>query len=154
MLKTEIAFLFSVMILAVCITACSGVRPVNLGVHDGKLAPCPPSPNCVSSQSTDREHFIAPLSYATSTPEALSALKKVVLGMKRAKIVEERDSYLHAEFTSLFWRFVDDVEFYLDDHTKTIQFRSASRLGKFDFGVNRKRMDELKAAWSRHENND
>ncbi len=148
MIKTGVtAFSYLGIALSVIIGGCSGVRPANLGVKDGRLAPCPASPNCVSSQSRDPEHAIAPLSYTTSTPRAMADLKKVILGMKRAKIVEERDSYIHAEFTSALWRFVDDVEFYFNDGAKVIHVRSASRLGKSDFGVNRKRVEEIRAIW-------
>ena len=138
------------VIIVVCIfmAGCSGVRPTDLGVKDGRLASCPSSPNCVSSQSRDPEHAVAPLSYTESAPRAMADLKKVILGMKRAKIVEESDSYIHAEFTSALWRFVDDVEFYFDEGLKVIQVRSASRLGKSDFKVNRKRVEEIRAAWS------
>ncbi|HUI44661.1 MAG TPA: DUF1499 domain-containing protein [Nitrospirota bacterium] len=126
---------------------CSGALPANLGVRDGWLAPCPETPNCVSSQSTDREHAIEPLSYSTSKGEALADLKKIIGQMKRARIIEERDGYIHAEFTSAIWRFVDDVEFFVDESAHVIQVRSASRLGKSDFGVNRKRIEAIRAAW-------
>jgi uncharacterized protein (DUF1499 family) len=65
--------------------------------------------------------------------------------MKRSRIVKTEDTYIHAEFTSAIFRFVDDVEFYLDDTAKTIHMRSASRVGKSDFGVNRKRMEKVRA---------
>ena len=133
--------------VCICMAGCSGVRPTELGVKNGRLAPCPSSPNCVSSQSRDPEHTIAPLSYAQSATRAMADLKRIILGMKRSKIVEERDSYIHAEFTSALWRFVDDVEFYFDEGAKTIHVRSASRLGKSDFGVNRKRVEEIRAIW-------
>jgi uncharacterized protein (DUF1499 family) len=141
---------FSVLSLAVSvfIAGCSGVRPANLGVRDGKLAPCPSSPNCVSSQSTDKEHAVEPLRYTVPAPQAVADLKKVILGMKRSRIADEYDSYIHAEFTSALWRFVDDVEFYFDDNEKVIHLRSASRLGKSDLGVNRKRVEEIRAAWT------
>ena len=64
--------------------------------------------------------------------------------MPRAKLIEEDDSYLHFEFTSLLLRFVDDVEFLFDEESKTIHFRSASRVGYGDFGVNRRRMEEIR----------
>lgn len=135
--------------IAVCIFmgGCSGVRPTDLGVKDGRLAPCPSTPNCVSSQSRDPEHAVEPLSYMASAPRAMADLKKVILGMKRSKIVEERDFYLRVEFTSALWRFVDDVEFYFDEGTQVIEVRSASRLGKSDFGVNRKRVEEIRTIW-------
>jgi len=149
MIKTGMtAFSYPGIALCVIIAGCSGVRPANLGVKDGRLAPCPASPNCVSSQSADKEHAVAPLYYTASVPQTMANLKKVILGMKRARIVDEHDSYIHAEFTSALWRFVDDVEFYFDDTAKLIHVRSASRLGKSDFGVNRKRMEELRAEWT------
>jgi uncharacterized protein (DUF1499 family) len=61
------------------------------------------------------------------------------------KLIEEDETYLHYEFTSLLLRFVDDVEFLFDDETKTIHFRSASRTGYGDLGVNRKRMEQVRA---------
>lgn len=136
---------------SILIIGCTGGRPENLGVMDGRLAPCPPSPNCVSSQSTDNEHAVEPLHYSTSTPEAMAGLRKIILQMKRTKIVTETNNYLHAEFASALWHFVDDVEFSFDDHAKLIQLRSASRQGYSDFGVNRKRVETIRAAWQESE---
>jgi uncharacterized protein (DUF1499 family) len=135
-------------LLSLSLLGCAGTKPAGLGVKDGRLAPCPPTPNCVSSQSADPEHAVEPLRFTTSPDQAMERLKKIITGMTRAKIVEERDSYLHAEFTSLIFRFVDDVEFYLDADKKLIQMRSASRVGRSDFGVNRKRVDEIRTLWN------
>jgi len=132
---------------SILIIGCTGGRPASLGVRDGKLAPCPSSPNCVSSQSTDKDHAVQPLPYFSTTPEAIAGLRKIILQMKRTKIITETNSYLHAEFASALWHFVDDVEFSFDDHAKLIQVRSASRLGYSDFGVNRKRVEAIRAAW-------
>jgi len=129
------------------VAGCSGVPPANLGTKDGRLAPCPASPNCVSSQGLDREHTIDPLSYTTSATQALVDLEKVVLGMKRTRVVERTGNYLRAEFTSAIWRFVDDVEFMIDDQAKLIHVRSASRMGYSDMGVNRKRVEAIRSAW-------
>jgi uncharacterized protein (DUF1499 family) len=72
-------------------------------------------------------------------------LKDIVRTLSRTRLVEEDESYLHYEFTSLLLRFVDDVEFLFDDESKTIHFRSASRTGYGDLGVNRKRMEEIRS---------
>ncbi len=109
------------------------------------LAPCPDSPNCVSTQATDEGHAITPFRYTKPRAEAKEALKAVVNSLSRTKLVEEDESYLHYEFTSLLLRFVDDVEFLFDDDTKTVHFRSASRTGYSDLGVNRRRMEEVRA---------
>ncbi|GKS66007.1 hypothetical protein YTPLAS72_33110 [Nitrospira sp.] len=109
------------------------------------LSPCPDSPNCVSTQATDESHAIMPFRYKKPRVEAKEALKVVINSLSRTKLVEEDESYLHYEFTSLLLRFVDDVEFLFDDDTKTIHFRSASRTGYSDLGVNRRRMEDLRA---------
>lgn len=109
------------------------------------LRPCPASPNCVSTQASDERHAIPPFRYRKSHAEARAALKDVVRLLPRTRLVEEEESYLHYEFTSLLFRFVDDVEFLLDDETKTVHFRSASRTGYGDLGVNRKRMEQIRS---------
>jgi len=111
------------------------------------LAPCPSSPNCVSTQApaTDERHVIAPYRYRKSRAEAKEALKAAIVSLPRTKLVEEDESYLHYEFTSRLLRFVDDVEFLFDDESKTIHFRSASRIGYGDHGVNRDRMEQIRS---------
>lgn len=126
----------------------SGTRPSNLGVTAGKLAPVPDSPNCVSSQAPedDQEHYIAPLSYGGSGEEAIAKAKAIVEAMERTQIITETPDYLHAEFTSKRMGYVDDVEFFAQDGT--LHLRSASRLGKSDLGVNRKRMEAIRSQFS------
>jgi uncharacterized protein (DUF1499 family) len=119
---------------------------MTLGVHDGKLAPCPASPNCVSSQSNDKDHAVEPIPFTGTSSETMADLKKVLSGMPRARTVTATETYLHAEFTSALFRFVDDVEFWIDESARTVHLRSASRIGKSDLGVNRKRVEDLHAA--------
>ena len=109
------------------------------------LGPCPSSPNCVSTQALDEGHAIAPIRYHKSLAEAKEVLKEVIRSLPRIQLVEEGETYVHYEATSLLLRFVDDVEFLFDDETKTIHFRSASRTGYGDLGVNRKRMEQVRA---------
>jgi len=122
----------------------SAARPENLGAIDGKLADCPSSPNCVSTQTTSSEHRMEPLLFEGSVAEATEKIKNVVKKtFPRARLVDQREGYLHFEFVSFLFRFVDDVEFVLNDSTKEIHFRSASRVGHSDLGVNRRRMSKL-----------
>ena len=123
-------------------------RPTNLGVTDGRLAPCPWSPNCVSTQAEDGPHRIEPIRFSGSRNEAMQRLKAVLSSMPRMKVVTEGDDYLYAEATSLIFRFVDDVEFFLDEATKQIHFRSASRVGRSDLGANRQRMERVRKAFA------
>jgi uncharacterized protein (DUF1499 family) len=114
-------------------------RPDNLGVRDGRLAPCKRSPNCVSSQAepSDLEHYIPPIR------GSMAAARDAVRAMPRSTIVEERGDYLYAEFRTRLLRYVDDVELFFDG--QVIHVRSCSRLGRRDFGVNRKRVEALRA---------
>jgi uncharacterized protein (DUF1499 family) len=114
-------------------------RPHNLGVTNGRLAPCRRTPNCVCSQAdpSDAEHYIAPLK------GTMEAVRKAVESLPRATIVSEKQNYLYAEVRSKLLGFVDDVEFFHDG--SVIQVRSASRLGRRDFAVNRRRIERLRA---------
>ena len=85
-----------------------------------------------------------PVRYQKARAEAKEVLKEVVRALPRTKLIQEDEAYLHFEFTSLIMRFVDDVEFLFDDEAKTMHFRSASRTGYSDLGVNRKRMEEIR----------
>ena len=118
-------------------------RPDNLGVKDGRLAPCKRTPNCVSSQAdpADREHYIAPIPFKGSALD----LRKAVESMPRSTVVKEERNYLYAEFRSRLLGYVDDVELLYDGKAGLIHVRSASRLGRKDFGVNRKRVEALRA---------
>ncbi len=135
----------TILLLSAVVFGCSASRPAHPGMTDGKFQPCPDSPNCVSSQSPDKKHFIEPIRYEGTQQQAKERLMAVIQRMKRSKIVTITDQYIHAEFTSAFFRFVDDVEFYFDDVSKTLHVRSASRIGHSDFGVNRKRIEELRS---------
>jgi uncharacterized protein (DUF1499 family) len=125
----------------------AGKPPTNLGVKEGRLAPCPRSPNCVASQGDpgDATHFIAPIAFKGDARAAWRALRETVAASERVKIVSERDGYLRAEFATKVIGFVDDVEFLLDAPANVIHVRSASRLGYRDFGVNRARIEALRA---------
>jgi uncharacterized protein (DUF1499 family) len=131
--------------LVVIIVGCSASRSSQIGVTGGRLAPCPDSPNCVSSQSEDKRHAIEPFRYEGAAEAAMQGLIDVIQGMKRARIKTTQERYIHAEFTSFLFRFVDDVEFLLDEGTKTIHVRSASRVGYSDLGVNRKRVEVIRS---------
>ena len=98
-------------------------------MNDGarrKLRPCPESPNCVSSQSRDPKRHIDPLRYESSQTHAIERLLSMLEKMKRVHIVSVEPDYIHAEFRSRLFRFVDDVEFLFDETQKTIHIRSAS----------------------------
>jgi uncharacterized protein (DUF1499 family) len=134
---------------ALMLLHCTGTKNMKLGVSNGKLLPCPASSNCVCSQSAVEDHYIEPLTYDGTANEAKRKLVAVIHSMERAKIAKETDDYIHAEFTSALLRFVDDVEFYFPADERVIQVRSASRVGYYDFGVNRKRLEKIRSEFTK-----
>lgn len=129
-------------ILAALLAACAGDRPNNLGVKRGLLVACPSSPNCVSSQVADERHSIAPLTFSGDPDAAFARLATLLKNRADTKIIEAADNYLRVEFRTRF--FVDDGEFLLDRERKTINLRSASRIGYSDLGKNRNRVEEIR----------
>ena len=130
--------------LLVFFTGCSIRGPGYVGIRDGKLSECPNSPNCVSSQTVKKDHFVDPLSYNGSYNEAKQALLAIINSLPRTKIIADNELYVYVTFTSRLMRFVDDVEFLFDETNKQIHVRSASRVGYSDMGVNRKRVEDLR----------
>ena len=118
-----------------------------LGIDNDKLRPCPGTPNCVSSMATDKEHFIEPILIPASPDETRDIILKALDEFSRVKVTEAQVNYIHAEFTSLIFRFVDDVEFYFpksESDVVRVDIRSSSRVGRSDLGVNRKRMEAIR----------
>ena len=110
-----------------------------------RISPCPNSPNCVSSRSSDSAHYIEPLRYTGNLADARQKLINLLQTSKRFRLISVETDYIHAEFRSLIFNFVDDVEFYFSSDARTIDVRSASRTGYYDFGVNRRRVERLRA---------
>lgn len=110
-----------------------------------QLPACPNRPNCVSTQATVKGHFIAPFKISGQVETAWAALKQALMSQERTLITRDTGHSLHAEATSRVFGFVDDIDAILDAKAKLIHIRSASRSGYGDFGVNRKRMERLRA---------
>jgi len=130
-----------------------GTAPTDLGVRDGKLKPPSMTENSVTSQTAlypdhpQRKYAdIAPLRLKGDGPATLAKIKTIVEGMDGAKVVKSEPGYLYAQFTSKLMKYVDDVEFWFDPAANVIQVRSASRVGRGDLGVNRKRIEAVRAA--------
>jgi len=113
-----------------------------------RLAPCPESSNCVSSADPMDKHYIEPLRYTGNKNAAYRRLVNLIESQQRARIVIKEADYLKAEFRSAILRFVDDVEFLFSAEEPVIDVRSASRVGYYDFGVNRRRIEGLRNRWN------
>jgi uncharacterized protein (DUF1499 family) len=128
----------SILSIIPLISACAGEPVHTLGVRENKLAPCPASPNCVSSFEENNAHNIHPIA------ANLDQIAQVIVELTSANIVNASENYLHVEFTSRIMRYVDDVEFLYSKTKNITHVRSASRVGYSDFGVNRKRVEKIR----------
>ena len=136
------------LLVALALGGCSGgIPPTNTGKNESRLAPCPASPNCVSSLANVESQRVEALRYSGDATQAKGRLLNVLRGMEKVHIVRVEEAYIHAEFRSALLGFVDDVEF-LFDPPGFIQMRSASRLGYSDFGVNRERVAAIRARFA------
>lgn len=131
------------LLFAGSLSACAGQAPTGLGVQGGHLAPCPASPNCVSSEASDEGHRIAPLAVEGDPEAAWARLVSVLSARPDTRVVETGGEYLRVEFRTALG-FVDDGEFTLDRGGRAIQVRSASRVGYSDLGKNRSRIEEIR----------
>lgn len=118
--------------------------PHDLGVREGRLAPCPDTPNCVSSQAQGRAH-IEPLTFYDEPQRARERLLAILAAMPGVTIVESSPQYLRAEAASRVFGFVDDIELCFDPARRLVHVRSAARLGYSDFGVNRRRIEAIRS---------
>lgn len=143
-----LAVLIGLFFLARWLVETQSPTPDTLGIVDGRLAACPASPNCVSTRDSDAQHAIAPLTYDGSTADARARILAILEADPQATIITSEPDYIHAEFRSPFWQFIDDVEFQFEEGSGEVQFRSASRLGYGDMGANRDRMQAITAAFT------
>lgn len=129
-----------------------GRQPGDLGARDGRLKPPSMTPNSVSSQAAlypdnpQRAYAaIAPFPATDGGPQTLERIRRICESMEGAKVVKSDPGYLHVEFETRWMKFVDDTEFWFDPRAGVIHVRSASRLGRKDFGVNRARVEAIRA---------
>ena len=127
-----------------------GKAPDNLGVHDGKLKPPSKTPNSVSSQAAAwpqhpqaAQAAIEPLAPVGDGPATMARLRAIVEATPGATVIKSEADYLYATFSTRVMKFTDDVEFWWDG--RVVQVRSASRLGRRDFDVNRHRIEAIRA---------
>ncbi|HEX6042748.1 DUF1499 domain-containing protein [Longimicrobium sp.] len=119
--------------------------PRNLTRPGEALRPCPSTPNCVSTEAADRRHAIPSIPFGGTPEQAQAHARQALLAEPRTRVTLEAPGYLRAEARSRLFRFVDDVEVVVDGPARVIRFRSASRVGRGDMGVNRARMERFAA---------
>lgn len=146
--RLAVALLAALPLLAVAALAGAATwscRAAPVGLEDGRLRPCPSTPNCVCSEGLDPS--IEPLDFAGDPDAALRSLVDFIAEQPRATIETSADGYVHAVFRSALFRFRDDVELRLDREAGVIHVRSASRVGYSDLGANRARIESIRAEW-------
>jgi uncharacterized protein (DUF1499 family) len=138
------SLVLGIPLLLICCTRAPGSTA---GDPSGPLKPCPASPNCVSTEAADPDRRMAPLPYRVDRLTSRALVLSIIESMPRTTVVTAGEHYLHVEFRSAVFGFVDDVAFVFDDTAEVIRFRSASRSGYWDLGVNRRRMHAIGEAY-------
>jgi len=151
-----LAFIFIIVPLLVFAAGQFGLlmgrSPAESGLREGKLRPPSRTQNSVSSQAAqwpETEYAVAyatiePFAFTQDSALAMNRLRDVLANWPGARIVENSPEYLSVQFETRGLRFVDDAEFLLDPAARVIHVRSASRLGRKDFGANRARVEAVR----------
>ncbi|MFC1579513.1 DUF1499 domain-containing protein [Thermodesulfobacteriota bacterium] len=141
------AIIVALIIALAVLSFLSRKMPEN-GMVNGRLRPCPDTPNCVNSEYEGKS-FVKPLRFNGSPQEAWQRVKDIIQEMGGSLEVEEKE-YLHAVFTSRIFRFQDDVELRVDRDNSRIHIRSSSRIGYSDLGQNRKRARRIRVGFQKN----
>lgn len=142
----QLLFMLLISTLGV-LTGCATMTDFTTGLTaQGQLTPCPAAPHCVSSQAADPEQFVEPLYLRDSDEQTWQSVIAVVTQQPRTELVDQQDAYVHAEVVSP-WRFyTDDLELLRKLPGAVVDVRSSSRIGYYDFQVNRERVEALRHA--------
>ncbi|MFT6349124.1 MAG: hypothetical protein ACJAYB_002142 [Psychromonas sp.] len=132
--------------LLLSLSACSEINSPQSSSATESIEPCPASPNCVSSDAADKNHFIMPFQLTTTAEKAWPMVIEVIMELPRSNIIQQKDNLLAVECRSAVLGFVDDLKLQLRASEGIIAVYSASRIGYSDFGVNRDRIEVLRAA--------
>lgn len=148
------------VLTALTMSGCSTILAPTFGVRQGQLASCPLQRDCVSTQDHDPSLHIAPLIYTSTRDQARNDLLIAATVVGQGRIVSNHRNYIRIEYQiadrtdqALKYYYqpenaVDDVEFYLDPHRHVIEMRSIARLGLFDIGANRARLERIRTAFA------
>jgi len=146
-LTSIILLLFCLIMLALLVK--NNITPKNIGVTNGSLARLPITPNAISSQTSDIRKKVDPFPFKQNLAESKDSLKIILQAFEGLDIMYESKNYIHAVSTSTKMHFHDDIEFFFDERSKVVHFRSASRIGYSDMNVNRKRYERLREEYMR-----
>jgi len=136
-IKTLIVFISLIAL------SCAGKPPTTIG----NFTDCPKKPNCVSTKNSYSKSYIEPIRYTGSRVEAIKILFMTLESFENSRVKNKKDNYIYVEFVSKLFGFVDDVEFYFNK-PGIIEYRSASRIGYSDLGVNRNRMESIRSKFN------
>lgn len=119
----------------------TGLVSVNDEAH---LGDCPETPNCQGTESSRAAQKVQRLPLSQPADKAITLIANIVATQPGVAIAKQDDRYLHVTYTSRLMGYVDDVEFLVSGDDRSVQMRSASRLGKSDLGANLKRINQLR----------
>lgn len=147
MRRSSSALSLVALTLAILLNGCSVMKPKQFTQPQSpnRLTACSSAPHCVSSQADkSSSHYVAPFNYSGSTQHAHEVLLQVLRSSDNATVVSAEPRFVHATYHSSVFHFVDDVTFIIEPDRHIIDVKSSARIGFYDFGVNRRRVEHLR----------
>lgn len=139
----------TILVFTLLISSGVMINTSDLVFENSKIEPCPNSPNCVSTLELNKRKKMDPMEFSETSSVAIEKLTKMIDSYSNAMLISREENYLHYTFKTKIGKFIDDVEFLVDEKAKVIQFRSASRKGYGDFGKNKRRMKMITKEWNK-----
>ena len=146
-MKIVFGILAVVLILIIVMTA-KNMKTPELGVENGLFKPLSSKPNGVSTQAKDEDKLVEPLPFSGDLESTKTLIIEVCKSYGEVKIIKEERNYIHIVFTTGKMKYKDDAEFYLDEKNQLVHYRSESRIGYSDMGLNRDRYDALASSYN------
>ncbi|MGW8313181.1 MAG: DUF1499 domain-containing protein [Desulfuromonadales bacterium] len=142
----RVKFCILLILVTGLLFGCSSTRQTNgLGLQNGQLRSCPDTPNCVSSRANNSDQQVPALQLQMAPGQAWEQVKAAITALPRTHIITATSEYIHAECRSAVFGFIDDLELHLLPKQGQIEVRSLARVGYYDFGVNRQRVEQLRS---------
>lgn len=137
-----------IMLILIIVMMAKNMKTPELGVENGQFKPLSSNPNGVSSQAKDDSKLVETLPFSGDLEATKTLLLEVCKSYGDVKIIREERTYIHVVFTTGKMKFNDDAEFYLDEEKQLVHYRSESRIGYSDMGLNRERYDALASSYN------
>ncbi|MGL4731658.1 MAG: DUF1499 domain-containing protein [Clostridium sp.] len=119
-------------------------KPKHVGLYKDSFKEIPNRPSAVSTQTAYENRRVEPLPFKCNLENSKKKIVKVLNCVGGIIVLRVEKNYIYAVATTPVLQYHDDIEFYFDEETKLIHYKSVSRVPYYDFGTNRHRYLKIK----------